>query len=84
MYNFDTQEKKMSTFFERIKNKVFRAGNHGSAGTKRKKFFHNIKFDENPEETWKTVGEIGDGSFGKVYKVCLLIEFFFLEKENLR
>lgn len=58
----------MSTFFERIKNKVFRAGNHGSAGTKRKKFFHNIKFDENPEETWKTVGEIGDGSFGKVYK----------------
>ncbi|KPM02621.1 CDC42 binding protein kinase alpha-like protein [Sarcoptes scabiei] len=58
----------MSSFFERIKNKVFRGANQGLTGTKRKKFFHNIKFDENPEDTWKTVGELGDGAFGKVYK----------------
>lgn len=63
----------MSSFFERIKNKVFRGANQGLTGTKRKKFFHNIKFDENPEDTWKTVGELGDGAFGKVYKVRTII-----------
>lgn len=35
---------------------------------KRKKYNNNIKFDENPESTWQLVGELGDGSFSRVYK----------------
>lgn len=37
----------------------------------KKKVYNNIKRDENPEATWELVGELGDGAFGKVYKVCL-------------
>lgn len=28
-----------------------------------------IKRGQDPEEIWKAVGELGDGAFGKVYKV---------------
>lgn len=35
---------------------------------KRRKLYSNIKFDENPESTWTLVGELGDGSFSRVYK----------------
>lgn len=35
---------------------------------KRRKLYNNIKFDEDPELTWALVGELGDGSFSKVYK----------------
>lgn len=61
----------MSSFFDKIKSKVF-GGTHGSSDTKRKKVYHNIKFNEDPEDVWKTVEEIGDGAFGKVYKVSWL------------
>ncbi|KAJ6221662.1 hypothetical protein RDWZM_000207 [Blomia tropicalis] len=57
----------MSGFFDKIKSKMF-GGGQGGIETKRKKIYHNIKFDENPEDTWTKVGEIGDGAFGKVYK----------------
>ncbi len=30
---------------------------------------HFIKRGHDPEEIWKAVGELGDGAFGKVYKV---------------
>lgn len=33
-----------------------------------KKLYDNIKFDQNPESTWTLVGELGDGSFSRVYK----------------
>ena len=36
---------------------------------KKKKVFNNIKLDCDPEEYWEMVGELGDGAFGKVYKV---------------
>ncbi|KAG9508946.1 Serine/threonine-protein kinase 10, partial [Fragariocoptes setiger] len=32
------------------------------------KAYHNIKFDENPENSWKIIGELGDGSFSRVYQ----------------
>lgn len=35
---------------------------------RRRKLYNNIKFDENPESTWTLVGELGDGSFSRVYK----------------
>ena len=35
---------------------------------RRRKHYNNIKFDENPEATWSLVGELGDGSFSRVYK----------------
>lgn len=35
---------------------------------RRRKLYDNIKFDENPESTWTLVGELGDGSFSRVYK----------------
>lgn len=57
----------MSGFFDKIKSKMFRG--QGGSDTKRKKIYHNIKFNENPEDTWRKVDEIGDGAFGKVYKV---------------
>jgi len=33
--------------------------------------FNNIKMDCNPEDFWEMVGELGDGAFGKVYKVSM-------------
>lgn len=59
----------MSKIFEKLFNfKVFRAG---GTETKRKKLYHNIKDNQNPEDDWQIVQEIGDGAFGKVYKVTL-------------
>lgn len=56
---------KMS-FLSNLK-KVFQLG--GANEAKKKKVFNNIKMDCNPEEFWEMVGELGDGAFGKVYKV---------------
>nr|XP_020844246.1 STE20-like serine/threonine-protein kinase isoform X2 [Phascolarctos cinereus] len=40
-------------------------------GTEKKKAKHytNMKRDVNPEDVWELVGELGDGAFGKVFKV---------------
>lgn len=37
--------------------------------TKRKKRFHNIKMNCDPEDNWELIGVLGDGAFGTVYKV---------------
>lgn len=54
------------SFFNNLK-KVLHLG--GGNEAKKKKVFNNIKMDIDPEETWEMVGELGDGAFGKVYKV---------------
>lgn len=36
---------------------------------KKKKQYEHVHRDVNPEEVWQIVGELGDGAFGKVYKV---------------
>lgn len=36
---------------------------------KGRKEYPNIVRDVDPIEKWQTVGELGDGAFGKVYKV---------------
>lgn len=40
----------------------------GTQEQRRRKLYNNIKFEENPEATWTLVGELGDGSFSRVYK----------------
>ena len=40
----------------------------GREKSRRKDYPHIIR-DQDPLEVWKTVGELGDGAFGKVYKV---------------
>lgn len=48
-----------------------KAFHFGRNDAKKKKLYNNIKMDVNPEEFWEMVGELGDGAFGKVYKVML-------------
>ncbi|CAB0002001.1 unnamed protein product [Nesidiocoris tenuis] len=45
----------------------------GGNESKKKKVFNNIRMECDPEEYWDIVGELGDGAFGKVYK--MLIEY---------
>ncbi|XP_013774676.1 serine/threonine-protein kinase 10-like isoform X2 [Limulus polyphemus] len=56
------------SFFNNFK-KIFNLGGSVNSGEiKRRRVYHNIKFNENPKEYWEIVGELGDGAFGKVYK----------------
>lgn len=44
--------------------KIFKLG-----AEKKKKQYEHVRRDENPEEVWDIIGELGDGAFGKVFKV---------------
>uniref|UniRef100_A0A6G5A9V9 Putative catalytic domain of ste20-like kinase-like protein serine/threonine kinase n=2 Tax=Rhipicephalus microplus TaxID=6941 RepID=A0A6G5A9V9_RHIMP len=57
----------MSSFISNFK-KIFNLGGVGGGDAKRRKVCSNIRFEENPEEYWEIIGELGDGAFGKVYK----------------
>uniref|UniRef100_A0A8C4ZP62 non-specific serine/threonine protein kinase n=1 Tax=Gadus morhua TaxID=8049 RepID=A0A8C4ZP62_GADMO len=48
--------------------KIFKLG-----PDKKKKQYEHVHRDEDPEEIWEIIGELGDGAFGKVFKI--LIEF---------
>ena len=37
----------------------------------KKKVYPHLTYDKDPLESWEKIGEIGDGAFGKVYKVRL-------------
>ncbi|XP_070831816.1 STE20-like serine/threonine-protein kinase [Chaetodon trifascialis] len=43
--------------------KIFKLGSE-----KKKKQYEHVRRDENPEEIWDIIGELGDGAFGKVFK----------------
>lgn len=47
----------------------------GSGGDNKRKIkqYAYIKRDADPTEMWDIVGELGDGAFGKVYKVSRLM-----------
>lgn len=51
-----------------------KAFHFGGNDAKKKKLYNNIKMDCNPEEFWEMVGELGDGAFGKVYKVIIFLK----------
>lgn len=57
----------MSSFLSNFK-KIFSLGGVGGGDAKRRKVCSNIRFEENPEDYWEIIGELGDGAFGKVYK----------------
>ncbi|KAI2659894.1 STE20-like serine/threonine-protein kinase [Labeo rohita] len=44
--------------------RIFRMG----VEKKRVRHYENLKRDVDPHQTWETLGELGDGAFGKVYK----------------
>lgn len=43
------------------------------SGAKSKKNYPNIIQGVDPLESWKKIGELGDGAFGKVFKVRKLV-----------
>lgn len=45
--------------------RIFRMG----VEKKRVRHYENLKRDVDPHQMWETQGELGDGAFGKVYKV---------------
>lgn len=50
--------------------KIFKLG-----PDKKKKQYEHVHRDVNPEEIWEIIGELGDGAFGKVYKVIYTVAF---------
>ena len=46
--------------------KIFKLG-----PDKKKKQYEHVHRDEDPEEIWEIIGELGDGAFGKVFKVSV-------------
>lgn len=42
---------------------------------KKKKQYEHVHRDVNPEDIWEIIGELGDGAFGKVFKVMCYIRF---------
>lgn len=65
--------------------KIFKLG-----PDKKKKQYEHVHRDVNPEEIWEIIGELGDGAFGKVYKVSSgvalhpLCSFSLIYKDSLR
>lgn len=43
---------------------------------KKVKQYEHVHRDINPNDIWELIGELGDGAFGKVYKVRFIIPFF--------
>lgn len=52
--------------------KIFKLG-----AEKKKKQYEHVRRDVNPEEVWEIIGELGDGAFGKVYKVGISFILLF-------
>lgn len=50
--------------------KIFKLG-----PDKKKKQYEHVHRDVNPEDIWEIIGELGDGAFGKVFKVMCYIRF---------
>lgn len=60
----------MAGILDKIGKIFHRTGS--SEASKRRKLCHHIKFNEDPNNSWSMIGELGDGAFGKVYKVSIV------------
>lgn len=59
----------MSAFFGKFRA-FFTGGLATTDGNgKQIEYSPNLKLNQDPELLWNEVGELGDGAFGKVYKV---------------
>lgn len=65
---FCSEEHQKMSFLSSFR-KLFRFGGEDDAKSKKKELFKNIKRDVDPKNLWDILSEIGDGAFGKVYKV---------------
>lgn len=59
---------------------LFKGGNKKK---KKENKYPHLKRNQDPNELWNIVGELGDGAFGKVYKVTLDYYFMNLIKKNI-
>lgn len=58
---------------------------------KKLKQYEHVHRDVNPNDEWEIIGELGDGAFGKVYKVSrtkwlmvdVLLLFFFCHTSSV-
>lgn len=55
-------------FFGKLKG-IFGGSGGGGEVNKKKSKSSIIKRDQDPSLLWDIIGELGDGAFGKVYKV---------------
>lgn len=55
------------SLFSKFKD-VFKIGQAGDSNGRKHENDHIVR-DLNPEEVWSLIGTLGDGAFGKVYKV---------------
>lgn len=51
---------------------ISRGGEGSGHGGRYKKLPSCLRMESDPSLLWDFVGELGDGAFGKVYKVCAL------------
>lgn len=59
----------MSVLLDKLRG-FFATNANWSLLTKKKAVFvPSVKTEEDPNETWEIVGDIGDGAFGKIFKV---------------
>jgi len=61
--------------------KVLHLGNNEA---KKKKVFNNIHMDCDVYDSWEMIGELGDGAFGKVYKVIKKKYTVLIKNKNNR
>ena len=57
---------------------IFKGGSSTSTANERKrKLASLVRKNEDPFRLWENLSELGDGAFGKVYKVCLYLSIIF-------
>ena len=66
------------SFFSNFK-KLFRFGTDDSNVHKKGQWNQHIKKDIDPLQRWEILSEIGEGAFGAVYKVCIVLFIFFVD-----